>query len=164
MRELLSYEENTAGRLMTDAFVRLGPNVTVAEALQAVRAADDEVEVLTDIYVIDQPHSENAHLLGVLSLRDLISASASQHLQEVMTTGVITVDVDTDQQEVAKLIAKYDLLAMPVLDKGGFLAGIVTVDDIIDVMVDEFNEDIMRMVGSDAEEMDRTVRRFALHF
>lgn len=155
VRELLSYEENTAGRLMIDAFVRLGPNATVAEAIQTIRAIDDEVEVLTDIYVVDQPHSENAHLLGVLSLRDLISATASQRLQEVMTTEMITVDVDTDQQEVAKLIAKYDLLAMPVLDKGGFLGGIVTVDDIIDVMVEEFNEDIMRMVGSDAEEMDR---------
>jgi len=155
VRELLGYEENTAGRLMTGAFVRLGPNVTVAEAIQTVRNADDEVESLTDIYVVDQPHSENAHLLGVFSLRELISASAGQRLSEIMTTEVITLDVDTDQQVVATQIAKYDLLAMPVLDKGGFLVGIVTVDDVIDVMVDEFNEDIMRMVGSDAEEMER---------
>jgi magnesium transporter len=155
VRELLGHEENTAGRLMTDAFVRLGPNATVAEAMQAVRDAGDEIQALTDIYVVDQPHSENAHLLGVLSLRELINASASQRLSEIMKSEVITVAVDTDQQEVATLITKYDLLAMPVLDKGDFLVGIVTVDDVIDVMVEEFNEDIMRMVGSDAEEMDR---------
>jgi magnesium transporter len=155
VRELLAYEENTAGRLMTGAFVRLGTSFTVAQAMEAVRTADPEVEMLTDIYVVDQPYSENSRLLGVLSLRDLISAGVGQRLSDIMTTEVITVAVDTDQQEVARLIAKYDLLAMPVLDMGGFLVGIVTVDDVIDVMVEEFNEDIMRMVGSDAEEMDR---------
>jgi magnesium transporter len=152
---LLGHEENTAGRLMTDAFVRLGPNATVAEAMQAVRDAGDEIQALTDIYIVDQPHSENAHLLGVFSLRELINASVGQRLSEIMKSEVITVAVDTDQQEVATLITKYDLLAVPVLDKGDFLVGIVTVDDVIDVMVEEFNEDIMRMVGSDAEEMDR---------
>jgi magnesium transporter len=155
VRELLGHEENTAGRLMTDAFVRLGPNATVAEAMQAVRDAGDEIQALTDIYIVDQPHSENAHLLGVFSLRELINASVGQRLSEIMKSEVITVAVDTDQQEVATLITKYDLLAVPVLDKGDFLVGIVTVDDVIDVMVEEFNEDIMRMVGSDAEEMDR---------
>lgn len=155
VRELLGHEENTAGRLMTSAFVRLGPGDTVSEAMQAVRNADEAIEALTDIYVVDQPHSENTRLLGVFSLRELINANHNQRLAEIMTTEVITVAVDTHQQEVAKLIAKYDLLAMPVLDKGEFLVGIVTVDDVIDVMVEEFNEDIMRMVGSDAEEMDR---------
>jgi magnesium transporter len=155
VRELLGHEESTAGRLMTDAFVRLGPNATVSDAMQAVRDAGDEIQALTDIYVVDQPHSENAHLLGVFSLRELINASVGQRLSEIMKSEVITVAVDTDQQEVATLITKYDLLAVPVLDKGDFLVGIVTVDDVIDVMVEEFNEDIMRMVGSDAEEMDR---------
>src|SRR5690606_37688573 len=95
VRELLGYEENTAGRLMTGAFIRLGPTNTVAEAMEAVRNAGDEIEALTDIYVVDQPHSEKSRLMGVFSLRELISAGSSQRLADIMITEVISVSVDT---------------------------------------------------------------------
>jgi magnesium transporter len=93
--------------------------------------------------------------VGLLSLRALVRAAPAQRLGDIMIREPITVRVDTDQQDVARLIAKYDFLAMPVLDREGFLAGIITIDDVVDVLVAEFNEDIARLVGTDAEEMER---------
>ena len=87
----------------------------------------------------------------MLSLRELVRARPEQRIRAIMTPEPITVGVDTDQQEVARIISKYDFLALPVLDRAGNFAGIVTVDDVIDVLVEEFNEDYMRLVGSDAE-------------
>jgi magnesium transporter len=158
VRELLSYAASTAGRLMTDRLVRLSPSMTVEEAFAAVRRADPEIETLTDLYVVEGSGgngSGEGRLIGVLSLRELVRARPGQRIRDIMTPEPITVGVDTDQQEVARIISKYDFLALPVLDRTGNFAGIVTVDDVIDVLVEEFNEDYMRLVGSDAEEMDR---------
>jgi magnesium transporter len=155
VRELLSYNDDSAGRLMTDKFVRLSASMTVDDAFVAVRRSDPEVETLSDLYVVQNAPDGGELLIGVLSLRDLVRARSYQTIREIMVPEPITVNVDTDQQEVARIIAKYDFMALPVLDDKGYLAGIITVDDVIDVLVDEFNEDYMKLVGSDAEEMDR---------
>lgn len=159
VRELLAYGEETAGRLMTDKFVRLSQDLTVDQAFAAVRRADPDVETVNDLYVVERggPNGEEEILIGVLSLRDLIRAHPDAPVRAVMVKArdLVTVTVDTDQQDAARLISKYDFMALPVLDRQGHLAGIVTIDDMVDVLVEEFNEDYFRAVGSDAAEMDR---------
>ena len=149
VRELLTYEENTAGRLMNDNFVRLAPEMTVAQAFAEVRRADSEVETVSDLYVVEPDARKRGHerLTGVLSLRELVRARDEQIIGEIMTRDLITVGVDTDQEEAARMVRKYDFLAMPVLDREGFLAGIITVDDIIDVLAEEQAEDQLRFAG-----------------
>lgn len=156
VRELLSYGPATAGRLMTDKFVRLSPAMTVAEAFAAIRQVDPEVETLTDLYVVaSEPAEEGGaeRLIGVLSLRALVRAPSTARIGDLMTRELITVDVDTDQEEVARIIAKYDFLAVPVLDREGFMAGIVTVDDVVDVLLEEQTEDVLRLGAVGATEM-----------
>ncbi len=155
VRELLAYGEETAGRLMTDKFLRITAQLTVDEAFAAVRHADSEVETLNDLFVVESANGEDERLIGILSLRDLVCAKPSQTISEVMTTDLVTVRVDTDQQDAARILSKYDFLALPVLDIRGYLAGIITVDDIIDVLIEEFTEDYLKLVGTDAEEMAR---------
>ena len=158
VRELLSYDPQTAGRLMTDKYLRLTPEMTVDEAFSEIRSASQEVETLNDLYVTEKVSvgtRTEEKLLGLLSIRQLARARPQETIGAVMIRQPLTVSVDTDQQDVARLIAKYDFLAMPVLDKDGYLAGIVTIDDIIDVLVEEFNEDYMRLSGSDAEELEK---------
>ncbi|MBX3111218.1 MAG: magnesium transporter [Fimbriimonadaceae bacterium] len=152
VRGLLAHPEGTAGRLMTDNFVRLRPWQSVQAATASVRLQGREAETLTDLYVVGNGGSV---LLGVLSMRDLVLADSTEAVRDLMTTDLVTVATDTDAQEVARLVAKYDLFAIPVLDKDGRFVGIVTVDDVIDVMVEGFTDDIAKMVGTDAEEMDR---------
>lgn len=151
VRELLTYDEGTAGRLMTDSFVRLAPELTVGEAFADIRRADNEVETLTDLYVVQYDARKNESLVGVLSLRELVRARDDQKIADVMTTDLITVAVDADQEAVARQFSKYDFLAMPVLDRGGFLAGIITVDDIIDVLTEEQTEDQLKFSGISVE-------------
>lgn len=149
VRELLSYKPRTAGRLMVDKFVRLKATNTVEEAFAKVRSAGRQVETLTDLYVVepapDKPGEEC--LVGVISLRGLVYAESTAVIGEVMATDLITVTVDTDQEEVARLISKYDFLALPVLDRDGNLAGIITVDDVIDILVEENTEDALKQGG-----------------
>jgi magnesium transporter len=147
VRELLTYEEGTAGRIMTDNFARLSAAFTVTEAFTVVRGADDEVETLSDLYIVEVDARKNETLIGVLSLRELVRAKDDQIIGDIMTREPISVTVDTDQEEMARLFAKYDFMAMPVLDRQGFLAGIVTVDDIIDVLTEEQTEDQLRFAG-----------------
>ncbi|BCM92444.1 magnesium transporter MgtE [Abditibacteriota bacterium] len=160
IRDLLSYPEHSAGRLMTDAFMRLRPDMSVNEAFAAVRDSDEEVETLSDLFVVETLSDGRDMLTGVISLRELVRAGARRKdpnvkIRDFMTTDVISVSVDTDQQECARLIAKYDFTTLPVLDRNHELVGIVTFDDIIDVLVEEFDEDLMRFVGSDADVMDK---------
>ncbi len=151
VRELLSYPPSSAGRLMTDKFVRLSAAQTVDEAFVSVRTSDPDVETLTDLYVVEGGERTGERLVGVLSLRELVRARPDQKIGAVMTPDLITVRVDTDQEEVARLISKYDFLAMPVLDAQGMLAGIITVDDIIDVLVEEQTEDALKQGGITVE-------------
>jgi magnesium transporter len=154
VRDALAYPDGTAGRLMTDAFLSVSPDSTVSQTLMRIRSSASEIETLTDIYVQYDPSVEGP-LLGVLSLRDLILANPRQKIREIMVDDPVTCAVGTDQSEAAREIAKYDLYALPVLDDRGYMVGIVTVDDMIDVLIEEFNEDYLKLVGSDAEEMDR---------
>ncbi len=160
IRDLLAYPEGSAGRLMTDAFMRLRADMSVNEAFAAVRESDEEVETLSDLYVVETLSNGREMLIGVLSLRELVRAGARRKdpnvvIRDFMTTDVITVSVDADQRDLARVFAKYDFMSIPILDRHSALLGIVTADDIIDVFVEEFNDDLMRFVGSDAEVMDR---------
>lgn len=148
---LLEYPEETAGRLMTSRFAAVRPGVTVAWALEYLRVAAKTVETVTTIYVVDSA----MRVIGVCSIRDLLLARGHVTIEEVMTTDVISATPETDQQAVADLIRRYDLLAVPVVDADRRLLGIVTVDDVLDVLTEEFNEDIAGLVGADAAEMDR---------
>jgi magnesium transporter len=151
VRTLLAYPEGTAGRLMTDQYAAVPPQVTVAQALAYVRANALALETVAVLYVVET----QGRLVGVVPLRRLLVAGEWQSVREIMLPDPITVLPQTDQQEVARLVSRYDLAAIPVVDGAGRLLGIVTVDDVIDVLVEEFTEDYLRLVGSDAEEMDR---------
>jgi magnesium transporter len=148
---LLQYPDHTAGGIMTTEFVRLNSQLTVAEALKHIRSVAREKESIYACYVLD----ENGALLGALSLRDLVMAELTTPLTEVMRRKPITVQVDDDQELVAKKIAKYNLLAVPVVEKDGRVVGFVTVDDVIDVLVEEQTEDILRMAGVEPGALDK---------
>ena len=141
---LLKYPPHTAGGIMTTEFVRLSPTLTVGEALKHLRAVAREKESIYACYVMDP---ETGHLLGAVSLRDLVMAEMANPLVDVMRRKPVTVSVMDDRELVAQKIAKYNLLAVPVLDETGRVAGFVTVDDVIDVMVEEQTEDILRMAA-----------------
>ncbi len=155
VRELLSYDDKTAGRLMTDKFVRLAGAMSVEDAFTAIRRSDPDVETLADLYVTDGGRKGREKLIGVLSLRDLVRAKPNARIAQVMFPEPIVVSVDTDQEEVAQTISKYDFSAIPVLDRNGFLVGIVTVDDVVDILVEEQTEDVLKQgaVSSDAINM-----------
>ncbi|HXG10009.1 MAG TPA: magnesium transporter [Gemmataceae bacterium] len=138
---LVRYEENTAGALMTTDYAWLPANITVAEALDRLRLQAPDKETIYYVYVLD----EQRKLLGVLSLRDLILAPRGALIKDIMDTKVVTVGVNDDREQVAQEIARYDLLAIPVIDEEGRLVGIVTHDDVMDVVVQEATEDVHRL-------------------
>ncbi len=151
VKELLAFPERTAGRLMTDKFAAVDSQKTAAAMLDYVRRNAVNLETINVIYIVNA----EAHLEGVCSIRDLIVANPEDRAIAFATREPITVTADTDQQDVARLISRYDLLAIPVVDDENRILGIVTVDDVIDVLVEEFDEDVARLVGTDAEEMER---------
>ncbi|TVS04729.1 MAG: magnesium transporter [Cyanobium sp. PLM2.Bin73] len=136
--QLLGYAPETAGRLMTTEFIDLKEFHSVAQALELVRRRARDTETIYALYVTDGAR----HLSGILSLRDLVVADPDARIGEVMTREVISVRTDTDQEEVARAIQRYDFLAMPVVDREQRLVGIVTVDDVIDVIEQEATRDI----------------------
>jgi magnesium transporter len=140
--ELLEYEEQTAGRLMNPNVFALAEELTAGEAITALQTARD-VEMVFYLYVVD----ERRHLVGVVSLRRLLLVPTDTPLKRIMTTDVYSARVDTDQEEVARQVASYNLLAIPVVDAENKLAGIITVDDVIDVIKDEATEDVYRLAG-----------------
>ncbi len=153
--KLMSYDPQTAGGLMTTNYFALRDTCTVAEALQTLRTAA-RAETVFYIYVVDADN----HLVGVVSLRQLVMADPDTRLQDLMEKEVIRVTVDEDQENIAHLITQYDFLALPVVDHSGRLVGIVTVDDIIDVISEEATEDMLRMAGVNPDEMlDTSSRR-----
>ena len=149
---LLQYPPHTAGGIMTTEFVRLDPKMTVSDALKHIRAVAREKESIYACYVLDEKSSA---LLGAVSLRDLVMAEFTAPLAEVMRRKPVTVNALDDQELVAKKIAKYNLLAVPVLEKDGSVVGFVTVDDVIDVLVEEQTEDILRMAAVEPGALDR---------
>jgi magnesium transporter len=143
VRTLMQYGKDTAGGIMTTDFVALNEDVHVEEAIKEVRVAGDKVMV-SYVYVTD----DDCHLRGVVSLRQLILAEPAQPLREIMTKDVWKVHVEMDQEEVARLVGHYNILAIPVVDEQNVLVGVVTVDDIIDVIHEEASEDLAYLSGS----------------
>ncbi|HSN83105.1 MAG TPA: magnesium transporter [Polyangiales bacterium] len=145
VRELVGYEPETAGGIMTTEFVALPPATKVWEAIEAARGfgREDRAEILYYIYVCGL----NGELLGVVSLRDLILADPGQALSEIMMDKLVWVSPFDDQEKVAHEIARYDLAALPVVDHAHRMLGVVTVDDVVDVVIEEATEDAHQMGG-----------------
>jgi magnesium transporter len=152
LEHLLQYPHHTAGGIMTTEFVRLDPKMTVSESLKHIRNVAREKESIYACYVLE-PESER--LLGSVSLRDLVMAELERPVSEVMRRKPVTAQALEDQESVAQKIAKYNLLAVPVLEKDGSVVGFVTVDDVIDVMIEEQTEDILRMAAVEPGALDK---------
>jgi magnesium transporter len=152
VEHLLQYPAHTAGGIMTTEFVRLAPTMTVGEALKHIRAVAREKESIYACYVLEP---ETGRLLGALSLRDLVMAELPSPITAVMRRKPITAAALEDQESVAHKIAKYNLLAVPVLEPDGRVVGFVTVDDVVDVLIEEQTEDIMRMAAVEPGALDR---------
>ncbi len=135
---LLGYRPGTAGRIMTPEVMALTEDFTVAQTFARIRQSANSVETIYELYVKDREGS----LVGVFSLRKLVTSKMDQRIGDIMTRELVSVQTDTDQEEVAKLIQRYDFLTMPVVDTDGNLVGIITVDDVLDVVEEETTEDI----------------------
>ena len=147
VQNLLEYEEQTAGRIMNPNVFAVSEDLTAGEAIAALQQSRD-VEMVFYLYVVDV----RRHLVGVVSLRRLLLVSPETPLGRIMTADLISARVDTDQEEVAREVASYNLLAIPVVDEENKLAGVITVDDVIDVIKDEATEDIHRLAGVAGDE------------
>ena len=144
---LLGYQEDTAGRIMTPEYISLKENLTVSEVLERIRTLSRASEIVYYLYVTDAYR----HLTGIVSLRDIVVAQPERVLSEILNRDVVFVQTDTDQEEVARTIQRYDLLAVPVVDREHRLVGVVTVDDVIDILEEETTEDIYRLSAVAAE-------------
>lgn len=143
-RALVSYGEDTAGGIMTTEYVAFGPELSVGQALERVRQIGRQraLEVVYYAYVVAYQR-----LIGVVSLRDLLLARDSELISDVMTSNVVSVHASLDQEEVARTITKYELAALPVVEDDGRLIGIVTIDDVVDVIREEASEDAQKQAG-----------------
>jgi Mg2+ transporter MgtE len=150
IRDLLRYGAETAGGIMTTEVLKLSQEATVEEALVYLRQHSEHLEMVYYLYIVD----EEQHLVGVVSLRQLVTAEPTARMKDLMDTDVIKVQTTTDQEEVARIIAKYDLLGVPVVDGENHLVGLVTVDDVIDVIHEEQAEDLSEIAGADVEESE----------
>jgi magnesium transporter len=147
VENLLEYDEQTAGRIMNPHVFALSEDMTVGESITELQNNRD-VEMVFYLYVVD----DRTHLVGVVSLRRLLLVSPETPLKRIMTADLISARVDMDQEEVARQVAAYNLLAIPVVDEENKLVGIITVDDVIDVIKDEATEDIYRLAGVAGDE------------
>jgi magnesium transporter len=152
VERLLLYPDHSAGGIMTTEFVRLDPGMTVGQALKHIRAVASEKETIYACYVLEPG---TGRLLGAVSLRDLVMGELDQPVVGVMRRHPVTVEVLEDRESVASKIAKYNLLAVPVLERDGSVVGFVTVDDVIDVLVEEQTEDLLRMAAVEPGALDR---------
>ena len=147
INKLCKYPEDSAGSIMTIEYVSLRKDMTVQEALDHIKATGIHKETIYTCYVL-----ENKKLLGIVSAKSLITSNRDTKIEKLMNKNIISVQTHTDQEEVAKLFRKYDLIAMPVLDSENCFVGIVTFDDVMDVMIDETNEDISKMAAIEPNE------------
>lgn len=148
VEKLLHHPEDSAGSIMNTTFFALNENTTVKGATKVLHQAED-VEMVFYLYVVD----DEGRLTGVLSLRQLILNPPDKSLKELVASDVIRVTVDVDREDVARVVEKYDLLAVPVVDEQNRLVGIITVDDIIDIIREEATEDIYKMAGTSEDEL-----------
>ncbi|MCM3295052.1 magnesium transporter [Staphylococcus capitis] len=158
IKALLHYEEDTAGGIMTTEYISLKTTTPVKEALMHVKEQAPDAETIYVIFAVN----EAGQLVGVLSLRDLITAENDSYIEDVMSERVISVNVADDQEDVAQVIRDYDFIAVPVVDYQTHLLGIITIDDILDVMDEEASEDYSRLAGvSDIDSTSDSVIRTA---
>ncbi|KDE95833.1 magnesium transporter MgtE [Staphylococcus sp. TE8] len=143
IKALLHYEEDTAGGIMTTEYISLKSTTPVKEALMHVKEQAPDAETIYVIFAVN----EAGQLVGVFSLRDLITAESDSYIEDVMSERVISVNVADDQEDVAQVIRDYDFIAVPVVDYQNHLLGIITIDDILDVMDEEASEDYSRLAG-----------------
>lgn len=143
VHELLSHDQETAGRIMVPNFVALAEKTTAREAVAVLQRQYADIEMPFYLYVVD----DRGRLQGVVSLRQLVVVPPETELKSIMSTDVVSVHTSTDQEEVARIVAHYNVLALPVVDDNNFLVGIVTVDDVIDVIRDEATEDVLKIAG-----------------
>lgn len=144
VKALLVYEDDTAGGIMTKEYISIFQDITCYDAIELLREESPDAETIYYVFVTDHDN----HLVGVISLRELIVSKPGQLIEEIMNPNTISVNVNDDQEEVARDVSKYDLLAIPVVDDEDTLLGIITVDDVIDVIEEEATEDILKFVGS----------------
>lgn len=148
VQELLSFAEYTAGRIMTPDVFALTEDLSVGEAVSAIQKASSDIELVFYLYIVD----ERSHLVGVVSLRQLLLVPPTTPLKKIMHTDVISVRTETDQEEVARIVARYNLLGVPVVDEENKLVGVVTVDDVLDVIREEATEDIYALAGVSSDD------------
>lgn len=153
VQELLEYGEDTAGGIMGTDFVAVSVHLTVGEATEEVRRNAEKVESLYSVYVVD----DEDRLLGIASLKQLLLSRANEPVSDITNADVISVTPDVDQEDVARMMERYDLVALPVIDASGLLIGRITIDDIVDVIREEAEEDMQRMSGVRNEEMTSSV-------
>ena len=161
INKLLKYPEDSAGSIMTTEYVTLKKTMTVKQAMNHIKDIGIHKETIYTCYV-----TENKRLMGIVTAKSLMTSDDDENITNLMNTNIISVHTHTDQEQVAHLFRKYDLIAMPVLDSDGCLVGIVTFDDAMDVMVDETNEDISRMAAMEPNEktyFETTVWQQAKH-
>ena len=147
VEDLLRYDDDTAGGIMVPDFIALKEDVSAREAIESLQKEHSDVEMAFYLYVVD----EYGKLVGVSSLRQLVVVPPQTTLKEFMSTDVFSVQTGMDQEEVARMVARYDILAVPVVDDANRLVGIVTVDDVIDILRKEATEDILKMAGAGEE-------------
>ncbi|KIG13352.1 Mg/Co/Ni transporter MgtE / CBS domain protein [Enhygromyxa salina] len=147
VEQLLGYDENSAGGIMSLDFIRVYDSATVAEATRVVQEVEDPPDQAFYVYVID----EDDRLVGVVSLRKLLTGRRDDSIREVMEPELVYVDRESDQEDVADVAMRYDLVAVPVVDEQRRLVGVVTIDDIVDVIREEATEDILKMAGAGEE-------------
>jgi magnesium transporter len=141
--DLLDYDEESAGGLMAREFVAIPPDWTLADATEEVRRRADDVDELYAAFVVDA----QGVLLGVVSLKQLLLSPADVQIRDIMDEEFISVTTDVDQEEVGRIVQRYDLVSLPVLDEGGHLMGRITIDDVVDVIREEVEEDMQKLSG-----------------
>jgi magnesium transporter len=151
VRVLLAYPPNSAGRMMTEKFARVRPDMTAAETISALRGIGPEVDTITYLYAVD----DDGRLQGVCSLREVVTGGPHRPLANLLRTEVVAVRPETDQEEMARTMSRYDFSALPVVRDDGVMLGVVTIDDVFDVLVRESGEDLLRMGGMDAEGLNQ---------
>ncbi len=145
---ILGYPEGTAGRVMTTEYVRLRQGLTVGEALSKIRLQDEDKETIYYAYVTD----DNRKLVSVVSLRQLLFTFPEVFIRDIASSQVVKVTTETPQEEVARIMQRYDLIAIPVVDREDRLVGIITIDDVVDILQEEATEDIQKLAAVSGDE------------
>lgn len=151
VQELLRYDANTAGGIMAKELAVVHPKDTIKKAIREVRRLAKDHKNIYNLFVVN----DEGVLVGVVSLQELLLYAPNKRIQKLMNTDIVSVTTDVDQEEVAQVFKKYDIVSLPVTDLAGKLLGRITVDDVVDVLEEEHEEDVARMIGSDADEMER---------